>query len=69
MAGDPKFDVSQNLPAFAFAGYAELLGLKGIVMKKPEDIAPGWEEALSADRPVVVEAFTDPEVPPLPSTS
>ncbi|MCA9594965.1 MAG: thiamine pyrophosphate-requiring protein [Myxococcales bacterium] len=66
MAGDPKFDVSQNLPAFAFAGYAELLGLKGIVMKKPEDIAPGWEEALSADRPVVVEAFTDPEVPPLP---
>jgi pyruvate dehydrogenase (quinone) len=25
-----------------------------------------WEEALSADRPVVLEVKTDPEVPPLP---
>ena len=25
-----------------------------------------WEEALSADRPVVIDAHTDPEVPPLP---
>ena len=25
-----------------------------------------WDEALSADRPVVYEAITDPEVPPLP---
>ncbi len=66
MAGDPKFDASQNLPRVSFAGYAELLGLKGVVMKSVEEIEPGWEEALSADRPVVVEAFTDPEVPPLP---
>jgi pyruvate dehydrogenase (quinone) len=25
-----------------------------------------WEEALAADRPVVLEVVTDPEVPPLP---
>ena len=25
-----------------------------------------WDEALAADRPVVYEAITDPEVPPLP---
>ncbi len=25
-----------------------------------------WDEALASDRPVVLEAFTDPTVPPLP---
>ena len=29
-------------------------------------MAPAWEQALAADRPVVYEAIVDPEVPPLP---
>ncbi|MDB4956795.1 MAG: thiamine pyrophosphate-requiring protein [Myxococcales bacterium] len=66
MAGDPKFLASQELPPFSFAGYARLLGLDGIEMRKPEDIGAAWDEAMSLRRPVVVEAFTDPEVPPLP---
>src|SRR5687768_18518870 len=65
-AGDPKFPASQELPDFPFARYAELLGLAGVTMQRPEDVAPGWEQALAADRPVVVEAHTDPEVPPIP---
>jgi pyruvate dehydrogenase (quinone) len=32
----------------------------------PERIADAWDEALSADKPVLIEAVTDPEVPPLP---
>jgi pyruvate dehydrogenase (quinone) len=66
MAGDPKLDASQALPDFPFARYAELLGMKGIRVEKPEDVGPAWEDALSSDRPVVYEAITDPEVPPLP---
>jgi pyruvate dehydrogenase (quinone) len=66
LAGDPKFEGSQNIPDFDYAGYAEMLGLKGITMKNPDDIVPGWEFALAADRPVVINAYTDPEVPPLP---
>jgi len=66
MAGDPKLDASQVLPEFNFARYAELLGLKGIRVERPEDVAPAWEEALAASGPVVYEAITDPEVPPLP---
>jgi len=66
MSGDPKFNASQDLPDFPYARYAELLGLKGIRMERPDDIVPGWEAALAADRPVVVEAITDPNVPPLP---
>ena len=57
--------VTMRVP-FSFAEYARMLGLDGIVMKKPEDIGPAWDEALALRRPVVVEAFTDPEVPPLP---
>jgi pyruvate dehydrogenase (quinone) len=29
-------------------------------------VAAAWDEALAADRPVVLEAVTDPNVPPLP---
>jgi pyruvate dehydrogenase (quinone) len=29
-------------------------------------VADAWEEALAANCPVVYEAITDPEVPPLP---
>jgi pyruvate dehydrogenase (quinone) len=66
LSGDPKFDASQKVPPFDYAGYAESLGLLGVRMRTPEEIVPGWERALSADRPVVGEAHTDPEVPPLP---
>jgi pyruvate dehydrogenase (quinone) len=65
-AGDPKFVGSQAVPDFPYARYAEMLGLRGVMMQRPEDVAPGWDQAFAADRPVVVEARTDPEVPPIP---
>jgi pyruvate dehydrogenase (quinone) len=66
MSGDPKFEPSQDVPDFHFARYADLLGLKGIRVDQPEQIAPAWDEALAAQCPVVIEAVTDPEVPTLP---
>jgi pyruvate dehydrogenase (quinone) len=66
MSGAPKFRASQDLPDFPYASYAELLGLKGIRVDRPEDVAAAWEEALSSERPVVLEAVTDPDVPPMP---
>ncbi|HEX5352851.1 MAG TPA: thiamine pyrophosphate-requiring protein [Rhodanobacteraceae bacterium] len=66
MAGDPKFDASQQVFDFPYARYAELIGLKGIRVDAPDRIGDAWEEALHADRPCVIEAITDPEVPPLP---
>ncbi len=66
MSGDPKFEGSQNLPDFQYAKYAELLGLEGIRVDRPEEVGPAWDRALRAERPVVIEAITDPEVPPLP---
>ncbi|MHB1569617.1 MAG: thiamine pyrophosphate-requiring protein [Solirubrobacteraceae bacterium] len=66
MAGDPKLDASQVLPDFHFARYAETLGIKGIRVERPGDVAAAWDEALAASGPVLYEAITDPEVPPLP---
>jgi pyruvate dehydrogenase (quinone) len=66
LSGDPKLEVSQNLPDFPYARYAELLGLTGIRVDAPEQVAGAWEEALSAGRPALIEAITDPEIPPLP---
>jgi pyruvate dehydrogenase (quinone) len=43
-----------------------MLGLKGIRLNAPDQVAGAWEEALRADRPTVIDAQTDPEVPPLP---
>jgi pyruvate dehydrogenase (quinone) len=66
LAGDPKLEVSQVLPDFPYARYAELIGLGGIRVDDPERVGDAWDEALSADKPVLIEAVTDPEVPPLP---
>ena len=66
VVGEPKFTDSQDLPDFPYAGYAESLGLKGIRVDRPENIAAAWEAALSSDRPVLYEAYTDPDVATLP---
>jgi pyruvate dehydrogenase (quinone) len=66
MEGDPKYIGSQQLPDFPYAAYAEMIGLRGIKVSDPDAIGAAWDAALSADRPVLLEAIVDPEVPPLP---
>jgi pyruvate dehydrogenase (quinone) len=66
MAGDQKLEASQMIPDFPYARYAEMLGLKGIRVDSPDQVGSAWDEALAADGPVLIEAVTDPEVPPLP---
>jgi pyruvate dehydrogenase (quinone) len=66
MEGDPKFEASQSIPNVPYHRFAELIGLKGIFVDRPEDVGKAWDEALAAERPVLLEVKTDPEVPPLP---
>jgi len=66
MAGDPKFLGSQSVPDFSYARYADMIGLKGLMVDDPELVGAAWDQALAADRPVVLEARTDPNVPPMP---
>ena len=66
MEGDPKLEASQVLPDFPYAAYARMLGLEGIRIDHPGEVGSGWDAALSAGRPALLEVITDPEVPPLP---
>ncbi|HET7170434.1 MAG TPA: thiamine pyrophosphate-requiring protein [Gaiellales bacterium] len=66
MQGDPKYEASQSIPDFPYAQFAELIGLDGIRVDDPDAVGDAWDRALAAGRPVVLEAITDPEVPPLP---
>jgi pyruvate dehydrogenase (quinone) len=67
MEGDPRFDASQDIPDVPYHRFAELIGLKGIYCNDPDEVGAAWDKALAADRPVLLEFKTDPEVPPLPS--
>jgi pyruvate dehydrogenase (quinone) len=66
MNGNPRFDASQDLPDVRYSAFAEMIGLKGIFIDDPENLGDAWEEALSADRPTVLEVKTDREIAPLP---
>jgi pyruvate dehydrogenase (quinone) len=65
-AGDPKLETTQDLPDFPYASYADSLGLKGVRVDKPEDVGAAWDAALSADRPVVFEAYVSGDVSTIP---
>jgi len=66
MEGNPRFDASQQLPDVKYAEFAQSLGMVGIFVDNPDDLAGAWQRALSADGPVLLEVKTDPEVAPLP---
>jgi pyruvate dehydrogenase (quinone) len=66
MAGDPKFEASQNIPDFDYAAYAQLCGLEGIRVEEPDAIGDAWDRAFAARVPTVIDAVVDPDVPPIP---
>jgi len=66
LEGDPKNPQTQTIPEVNYAAYADLIGLKGIRVETPDEIEGAWDQAFSSDRPVIVDALCDPDVPPLP---
>jgi len=66
MGGSPKTPFSQDLPDMSYADVAESFGLTGIGVDRPEQVAPAWRRALSADGPVLIDVRCDGDVPPIP---
>jgi len=66
MAGDPKYPASQTVPDLPYARLAELIGLEGIRVDDPRALQSALDRAFAADRPVLIEAVVDPEIPPQP---
>lgn len=66
MVGDAKFDVSQDVPDFAYDEYAKMLGLEGIRVDHPDEIKDALNTAMVVQKPVVLNVYTDPNVPMTP---
>ena len=66
MNGNPRYEPSQDIPDVRYSQFAEMIGLKGIFVDDPDNLAGAWDEALSADRPTLLEVKTDREIAPLP---
>ncbi len=64
--GDPRLPLTQAIPDAPYASLADSLGLLGIRVEKPEDVGRAIDEALSSSRPVVIDVYTDPDVPTIP---
>jgi pyruvate dehydrogenase (quinone) len=66
MEGDPKLETTQVIPDFNYAAYAASIGFESFRMQASDNIGDIWTAALSANRPVLVEAITDPDISPFP---
>ncbi|MFN2614936.1 MAG: thiamine pyrophosphate-requiring protein [Actinomycetota bacterium] len=66
LGGDPKFMGTQWIPDFPYAKFAELLDFTGIYCDDETKIGDVWDQALAADRPVVLDFKVDQEIPPVP---
>lgn len=66
MVGDAKFDTSQDIPDFAYDEYAKMLGLEGIRVENPGDVADALDTAMVVRKPVVLNVYTDPNTPMTP---
>jgi len=66
MAGEPKFDASQQLPDVAYADYARLIGLDGARVERPEQLAAALDAAFAAAKPFVLDIVSEANIPPLP---
>ncbi|MFL5945050.1 MAG: thiamine pyrophosphate-requiring protein [Gaiellaceae bacterium] len=66
LQGDPMNPLTQRIPDVRYADFAELIGLHGVRVEQPEDIGDAWRQAFESDRPFVIDAVCDPNVPPLP---
>ncbi len=66
LSGDPKFEASQDIPSVSYADFARSIGLEGIRVDSDRAVGKAWDEALGADRPVVLDVLSDPNIPPIP---
>ena len=66
MGGTPTFVESQALPEVSYAEFAAGVGIGAVTISDPGELAGAWQNALSADRPYVLDVHCDPDVPPIP---
>jgi pyruvate dehydrogenase (quinone) len=66
LGGSPKFVESQALPSVDYGSFAAGLGLRSVEVRDPEQLRDAWNGAFAADRPTVLDVYTDPDFPTIP---
>ncbi|HET7072146.1 MAG TPA: thiamine pyrophosphate-requiring protein [Nocardioides sp.] len=66
MGGSPRFVESQALPDTSYADFAASIGLEAKTVTDPEHLEDAWREALTADKPYLLDIHCDPDIPPIP---
>ena len=63
---NPVWSTSQDVESVDYAGWAELLGFKGIRVTSDDDVAGAWDQAFAHQGVTLIDAHTSKNVPPLP---
>ena len=63
---DPVWRGAQDVEPFDYAGYARLIGFRGIRVDADDDVAKALDDAFAYDGVTLVEAVVSRNVPPLP---
>ena len=64
--GNPVWDTSQVVESMDYAGYAQLLGFKGIAVRTEDEVGPALDAAFAHRGVTVIDAYVSKNVPPLP---
>ena len=68
-AGDERIAQVRRISGAArrrLCGLRRLAGLRSLVVHRPEELRGAWHSAFTADRPMVLDVFTDPDFPTIP---
>lgn len=63
---NPVWRGSQDVESVDYAGYAELLGFRGVRVRNDDEVAAAWDAALAFDGVTLIDAYVTRNAPPLP---
>lgn len=61
-----KPEVGMEFSSIDYAKFAEACGGKGYSIKEPSEVDAVMHEAMSHEKPTIIEAYVDPFDPPMP---
>ncbi|MDJ0378301.1 thiamine pyrophosphate-requiring protein [Cryobacterium sp. PH31-L1] len=65
--GNPVWPASQDVETVDYAGWAELLGFKGIRIHSDDSVGAALDEAFAHSGVTLIDAYVSKSVPPLPA--
>jgi pyruvate dehydrogenase (quinone) len=64
--GNPVWRAAQDVESVDYAGWAQLLGFRGIAVHHDDEIEAAWDAAFAHPGVTLIDAYTSRNVPPLP---